>query len=199
MGSTGGGAGMGSVDHLLCADEAALLACMRDLQRFGDDFEQTYLDAAERRLAGLCESSARAIVSQGLFLARILAEDGIAQTPSGPREAPQSCRRADGADLRLLALIEAAQSSRNRLEALLRQEARPTPELVFVLIRFAALLVRRPALAAPRQRSLSDRTAVCRTDVGASPASCLKWCFSHGSARNNSTAPGLCSAEGEPG
>ncbi len=125
---------------------------MRDLQRFGDDFEQTYLDAAERRLAGLCGSSARAIVSQGLFLARILAEDGIAQTPSGPREAPQSCRRADGADMRLLALIEAAQSSRNRLEALLRQEARPTPELVFVLIRFAALLLS-AGLRLPRRDS----------------------------------------------
>ena len=132
---------MGSVHHLLRPEEAALVACLRDLQRFGESFEQTHLRAAERSLAGSCGSGARGVVSQGLFLVRILVEDGVLRRRYAVPRAVRSWRRGDGADMRLLGLIEAAQSSRPRLEALLMQEAGPSPELVFVLLRFAALLL----------------------------------------------------------
>ncbi len=146
---------MGTVHHLLSADEAALIGCLRDLQRFDDCFEHSCLEAAERTLAGPCGSGARAVVSQGLFLVRILAEDGVSQRPYPPNPGTQPWRRAEQGDMRLLALIEAAQSSRSRLEGLLTNEVNASPELTFVLMRFAALLLAAGLRLPSRERGAS--------------------------------------------
>ncbi len=162
---------MGSIHYLLCAEEDAVIGCLRDLQRFGETFEQFHLDAAERALAGPCGSSARAIVSQGLFLARIMAEDGVSPGHEAKPLSAHVWRRADKGDMRLLALVEAAQSSRSRLESLLREEARPSPELVFVLIRFAALLLS-AGLRLPRRELRSRRLE--RQAIGFPASSALR-------------------------
>ncbi len=151
----GDGEAMGSVHHLLSAQESALVSCLRDLQRFSDCFEPSWLEAAERSLARPCGSSARAIVSQGLFLVRILAEDGVSPRPTGTSEA--TMRGCEPGDMRLLALIEAAQSSRSRLESLLRDEPSASPELTFVLLRFAALLLTAGLRLPRRELGSSDR------------------------------------------
>ncbi len=145
---------MGSIHHILCPDEAAVLACLRDLLRFHDRFDNQLLASAERAIAERCGSSASLIVSQGLFLARILVEDGVLPTRLAPQAAASVERSANPEGLGLLALVEAAQSSRNRLETLLLAAARPTPELVFVMIRFAALLLS-AGLRLPRRDALS--------------------------------------------
>ncbi len=157
---------MATVHHLLSADEAALVGSLRDLQRFNDCFEQSCLDAAERALAGPCGSGARAVVSHGLFLVRILAEDGVSQRPPASQPTVQPWRRAGAGDMRLLALVEAAQSSRSRLEELLTDEANASPELIFVLMRFAALLLtaglrlpRRELAASPLEPPASNAPA----------------------------------------
>ncbi len=93
-------------------------------------------------------------------------EDGVSQRRSVAPCTGQAWRRCDGTDIHLLALIEAAQSSRSRLDALLAQESKASPELVFVLLRFAALLLsaglrlpRRELDSAPHRPTPFDLTA----------------------------------------
>ena len=127
---------MGIVHHLLRPDERLIVECFAELVRFRQSYDPLILATLRSRLAPRFGRASEAILSQALLVDQLLTA-GLSADP----EDRSGRRTASDAELRLLALIEAAQSSRSRLEILLLRE---TGEFDagqgYILVRFAALL-----------------------------------------------------------
>lgn len=160
---------MGTIHHLLHPDERLLVACFEELGRFRRSYDPAILDDLQARLAPRCGAQAEEIVSHALLVDRVFALTGVITAPGEAREGAAAIE--PHAALRLLAAIEAAQSSRLRLEAMLSGEGRPDPGGTVVVVRFAALLLgcglRLPAREAcagarPASRGLRPRAVETR-------------------------------------
>jgi hypothetical protein len=158
---------MGTVHHLLRPDERLVVACFDGLRHFRESYDPSILACVRIALASRCGGRADAVLSQALLVDRVLDPE-----ESG-RGAWDGQNPQDGA-LGLLAIVEAAQSSQTRLQALLRAAPHVDADRVQLIVRFAALLLvcglrlprrdeeraRPPLRHGPRLRPVIDRRAV---------------------------------------
>lgn len=148
---------MGTIHHLLHPDERLIVACFTELGRFRQSYDPAILNALRARFAARCSGQAEELVSQALLVDRIFALTGMSAPPAEREESVAGAEPAGA--MRLLAAIEAAQTSRLRLEAILNGEGWLDPAGTTLVVRFAALLLGCGLRLPPRQAFAGARPA----------------------------------------
>jgi hypothetical protein len=127
------------IHHLLHPDERLLVACFEELGRFRRSCDPAILNGLQERFASRCGSEADELISQALLVDRLFALTGMLALQGDSSDYAAAAVPQEA--LRLLAIIEAAQTSRVQLEALLNGDDRLDPGGMALFSRFAALLL----------------------------------------------------------